>query len=157
MGGPSRGHLCWGGSHPPEENADLPGIHPEHAHLLLQGVHGYLPHHNDRLHLDGRIADDAAWKRRCRRLAAQSASWYATPSIAVGRRFTAILSTEWRGFLAQSWNYKRTLIFAHIILSKTLGVCRAREIQARITRRMELWERGLHVDLVGDAKAEETA
>ena len=35
-----------------------------------------------------------------------------------------------------------------------LGVRRAREIRARITRRMDLWERGQHAGLVGDAEAE---
>ena len=38
-----------------------------------------------------------------------------------------------------------------------LGVRRAREIQARITRRMELWKRGQHAGLVGDAEAEGAA
>ena len=67
------------------------------VHLFLQGVYGDFPHHNDGAHLDGGIADDAAWQRSWRQLAAQSASWYATPSGAVGRRFTAILAAEWRG------------------------------------------------------------
>ena len=58
---------------PPEENADLPGLTPERAHLLLQGVYGDFPHHNDGLHLDGGISDNAAWERRWRRLAVQSA------------------------------------------------------------------------------------
>ena len=30
---------------PLEENADLPGFHPERAHLLLQKVYGDFPHH----------------------------------------------------------------------------------------------------------------
>ena len=34
-----------------------------------------------------------------------------------------------------------------------LGVPRAKEIRARITRRIDLWEKGLHAGLVGDAKA----
>ena len=38
-----------------------------------------------------------------------------------------------------------------------MGVRRAQEIRARITRRMELWKRGLHTCLVGDAKAEGAA
>ena len=38
-----------------------------------------------------------------------------------------------------------------------LGVRRAREIRAQITRRMNLWDRGLHEGLVGDAEAEEVA
>ena len=35
-----------------------------------------------------------------------------------------------------------------------MGVRRAREIRVRITRLMDLWERGLHAGLVGDAEAE---
>ena len=94
---------CVGGdTTPPEENADLPGFHPERAHLLLQEVYGDFPHHNDGSHLDGGISDKAAWQRRWRRLAAQSASWYATPSGAVGRRFMVILAAEWRGVISRS-------------------------------------------------------
>ena len=90
--------LAWGGGATlPEENSDLPGFTPERAHLLLQGVYGDFPHHNDGSHLDGGIADKAACQRRWRRLDAQSASWYATPSGAVGRRCTAILAAEWWG------------------------------------------------------------
>ena len=48
---------------------------------------------------------------------------------------------------------KRPLIFAHIVLTKTFSVSRAREIRARITRRIDLWERGHHAGLVGDAEA----
>ena len=51
----------------------------------------------------------------------------------------------------------RPLVFAHVVLTKTLGVRQAQEIRARITRRMDLWERGQHVGLVGDAEAEEAA
>ena len=66
----------------------------------------------------------------------------------------AILAAEWQGVISRSWNSKRTLVFAHVVLTKTLGVCQAREIRARITRRMDLWDRGQHAGLVGDAKAE---
>ena len=65
---------------------------------------------------------------------------------AASRRF-------WRGVLNRSWNSERPLVFAHVVLTKTLGVRRAREIWGRITRRMDLWERGQHAALVGDAKA----
>ena len=40
---------------------------------------------------------------------------------------------------------------------KTLGVLRAKEIWARITRQMDLWDRGLRVGLVGDSEAEGAA
>ena len=115
-----------GNATPPEENADLLGFVPERAHLLLQGVYGDFPYHSDGSHLDGGIADDAAWQRRWRWLAAQSASWYATPSGAVGRHFTAILAAEWQGVLNRSWNSEIPLVFAHVVLTKTLGICRAR-------------------------------
>ena len=150
----SRSHAWGGNSTPLEENADLPGFAPESAHLLLQGVYGDFLHHNDGLHLDGGISEDAAWQRCWRRIAAQSASWYATPSGAVGGSFTAILDEEWRGVLAQSWNSERPLIFAHAVITTTLGVRRAQEIWASITLRMDLWERVQHAGLVGDAEAE---
>ena len=51
------------------------------------------------------------------------------PSGAVGRRFTAILAVEWRGFLARSWNFEIPLLFANIILTKMLGIHRAQEIR----------------------------
>ena len=35
---------------------------------------------------------------------------------------------------------------------KKLGVRRAQEIRDRLTRWMDLWERGLHEGLVGDTK-----
>ena len=64
---------------------------------------------------------------------------------------------EWLGIINQSWNSERPLLFAHVVLTKTLGVRRAQEIHARITRRMDLWERGLHAGLVGDSEAEGAA
>ena len=89
--GHSRGSIC---VIPPEKNADIPVFTPERVHLLLKGVYGDFLHHNNGLHLDGGIADDAAWQRHWHRLAVQSVSWYATPSGAVGRRFTVILAAE---------------------------------------------------------------
>ena len=77
---------------PPEENADLSELTPKIAHLLLQEVYGDFPHHKDGLHLDGGIVDDALWQRSWRRLEVQSASWYATPTGAVGRHYTSILA-----------------------------------------------------------------
>ena len=51
-----------GEANPLEENVDLLGFHPERAHLLLQGVFGDFPHHNNASHLDRGIADDAAMR-----------------------------------------------------------------------------------------------
>ena len=89
-----------------------------------------------------------------RRIAAQSASCHATPSGAVGHRFTEILAAEWKGVLERSWKSERPLIFSHVVLTKTLGVRRAQEIWSRIMKQIDLWERGLHAGLAGDAEAE---
>ena len=75
----------------------------------------------------------------------------------MGRHFTSILDVEWQGVIDWSWNSDRPLVFAHVVLTKTLGVRRVQEIWAQITRRMDLWERGLHADLVGDTEAEGAA
>ena len=111
---------------PLEGNADLPYFTPGRAHLLLWEVYGDFPDHNNGLYLDGGVVDDAIWKCRCRRISTQSDSWYDTPSGAVGCRFTAMLEAEWRGVLGRSWNSERPLVFAHVILTKMLGVRQAR-------------------------------
>ena len=75
----------------------------------------------------------------------------------VGRHFTEILAAEWRGVLDRSWNSEIPLVFAHVVLAKALGIRGARDIRARLSRRMDLWEWGLHTGLVGDTKAEGVA
>ena len=52
---------------------------------------------------------------------------------------------------------KRPLIFAHVVFTKMLSVCRARDIRSWITRRMDLWEKGQHAGLVGDAESKGAA
>ena len=47
-----------GGVTPQEENTDLTDSTPEYAHLLLQGVYGYFPHHNNGSHIDREFLDD---------------------------------------------------------------------------------------------------
>ena len=56
-----------------------------------------------------------------------------------------------------TWNSERPLVFDHIVLTKTMGVRRANEIRAQITRRMDLWERGLHAGLIGDTETKGAA
>ena len=110
----------WGGGRaPPRGNVDLPVFALELVRLLLQEVYEDFPHHNDGSHLEGVITDDALWQHRWRRLDDQSASWYNTPSGAVGRCFMAILAAEWQGLLGRTWNSERPLVFAHAVLTKT--------------------------------------
>ena len=61
------------------------------------------------------------------------------------------------GVIKRTCNSERPLFFAHVVRTKTLGVYRAKEIQAQITRQMDLWDRGIHAVLVGDAEAEGSA
>ena len=61
----------------------------------------------------------------------------ATPSGAVGHRFTAILATEWQSVLNSSWKSERPLVFANVLLTKKLGIHRPMEIRTRITSRMD--------------------
>ena len=55
--------------------------------------------------------------------------------------------------LGYRWNSKRPLVFAHVVLNKTLSACKYREIRSRIKRRLELWERDINAGLVGDVLA----
>ena len=108
------------------------------AHLSLQEVYGDFLHHNDGTHLVEGVSDDTTWQSFWRQLAAQSASWYSTSPGKVGRCFTAVLDVERRGVLDRKWNSERLLIFSHVVLTKTLGACKAREIQARIDHCLDL-------------------
>ena len=56
--------------------------------------------------------------------------------------------------LDRKWNSEIPLVFAHVVLTKILGAQKSREIRARINRRLDLWERGIHASLVGDKLAE---
>ena len=67
------------------------------------------------------------------------------------RHFTEILAVEWQKVLDQSWNSERFLVFAHAILTKTLGGCRAKDIRSCISSLMDLWKKGIYYGLVGDA------
>ena len=82
------------------------------------------------------------------------AIWYDMPHVVVIRIFTAILEAECGEVLDQSWNSERPLVFIHVVLTKTLGIQWSRDIRSVITRRMELWERGVNAGIVGDSDSE---
>ena len=52
------------------------------------------------------------------------------------------------------WNSERHLNFSHVLLTETLGACKAREIWSSIDFRLDLWERGIHASLLGGALSE---
>ena len=137
-----------------EEGADLQGFTPARANLSMREVYGEFPHHNNGTHLAGGFLDHTTWQSCWGQLAAQSASWYSMPPGKMGRQFTAVLAAEWRGVLDQKCDSERHLIFAHVVLNKTMGGRKFREIWARIDNRLDLWERGIHAGLVGGALAD---
>ena len=69
----------------------------------------------------------------------------------------AIPAAECREVISRRWNSERHLVLAKVVTKKTLGVCRAWEIWSRITRGIDLWERGQHAGLVREAEAEGAA
>ena len=69
----------------------------------------------------------------------------------MGRLFIPVLDAKWQGVLDQNQSSKRHLVFAHLVLTKTPGARKAREIRAIINRQLDLWERNIHTGLVGDA------
>ena len=68
----------------------------------------------------------------------------------MGRRFAAVLDTEWRGVINRKWNSEMSFVFSQLFLTRILSTHKAREIRARIDLQMDLWERGIHAGLVGD-------
>ena len=56
--------------------------------------------------------------------------------------------------LDRKYNYKRPLVFAHVALTSNLSARKARDTKARIDRHLDLWERGIHTGLLGDALSE---
>ena len=137
-----------------EEGTYLQNFTPVRAHLPLREVYVDSPHHNDGTHLIGGVPDDSVWKMFWFWLAAQSASYYSTPLSKVGCRFTAVLDVECQGVLDWKCNFKQPLVFTHLVLTRTLGACKAREIRVMIDRWIEIWEWGIHTGLVGNLLAE---
>ena len=64
------------------------------------------------------------------------------------------LAAKWRGVRDRIWNYEIPLIFAHVIMMKTPGACQAKDIRARISWWMDLWEACHHYYLVRDTESE---
>ena len=79
---------------------------------------------------------------------------YDTPTGKVGMRFISMLASEFNGVRARKWNSERPIIFAPIILRKTTGVYKARNIRTWITRRLNDWEKGNYAALVADTIGE---
>ena len=138
----------------PDAGADLPGYTVTAADRLLDAAFGDHAHDNDGTHLHGGFSDDALWQRRWRRMAQIATTRYQAPAGRVGRRFLAILTSEFRGVRERLWNSERPLVFVATVLQTTPGVRRAKDIRLRLAQRMDLWDQGHFKALVDDAEGE---
>ncbi|KAI2493422.1 hypothetical protein MHU86_21121 [Fragilaria crotonensis] len=138
----------------PDAGADLPGYFVTAADRLLDDALGDHVHDNDGTHLHGDYSDDALWQRRWRRMAQIATTRYQAPAGRVGRRFLAILTSEFRGVRERRWNSERPLVFVATVLQTTPGVRRAKDIRLRLAQRMDLWDQGHFKALVDDAEGE---
>ena len=77
-----------------DEDTNLQGFFPAHAHQLIVDVYGDHLQNNDGMHLDKGVAYNAIWQQCWRILAAHTASWYTMPLGTVVRRFTACLKAK---------------------------------------------------------------
>ncbi|KAI2506100.1 hypothetical protein MHU86_8331 [Fragilaria crotonensis] len=138
----------------PDAGADLPGYFVTAADRLLDSAYGDHVHDNAGTHLHGGFSDDALWQRRWRRMAQIATTRYQAPAGRVGRRFIAILTSEFRGVRERRWNSERPLVFVATVLQTTQGVRRAKDIRSRLAQRMDLWDQGHFKALVDDAEGE---
>ncbi len=138
----------------PDAGADLPDYFVTAADRLLDAAFGDHVHDNDGTHLQGGFSDDALWQRRWRRRAQIATTRYQAPAGRVGRRFLAILTSEFRGVRERLWNSERPLVFVATVLQTTPGVRRAKDIRSRLAQRMDLWDQGHFKALVDDAEGE---
>ena len=76
--------------------------------------------------------------------------WFVPMLGTIGRRFTTTLAMECQGVLSQKCNPKRPLGVSHVILMLTLRPHRDREIWKHTIRWLDLWERYIHAELIGD-------
>ena len=122
-----------------EEVADLQGFVLAQEHQFLVEVYGDHLHHNDVTHLDEVVDEDAMCQWHWRTMATQLAIWYTTLPRAIVRRLTLCLVEEWKGDCKMRCNSERPLVFVHIIFTKNPGMRQAKEIRARIYRRLDLF------------------
>jgi hypothetical protein len=73
---------------------DMPGATIDTVDQMMDKVFGDHVHHNDGLHLDGGIADDATWQDYWRRLIFFPGQMYNLPKGKVEKRFIRIIQNH---------------------------------------------------------------
>ena len=104
----------------------------------MSGTYGEHLHHKGGEHLRRGVLDNAVCQRCWYWMSEQLASWYSTAQVRAGRGFMALPSSEWQEVLVRSCNPKMYFMFAHVILTNTLGVIREIDIRFGIGLWIEL-------------------
>ena len=134
--------------------ADLEGYQPSLADQKLDEAYGDHHHQNSGSHLHGGINDDAVWQLRHKRIISARPSRYQVPSGRAGRRFISMLTKEFQGVRERKWNSERPIIFAAVVLQRTPTVRAAKDVRARLEKRMDYWAEGSYDGLISDTIAE---
>ena len=137
-----------------EAGADLSDYELTEADRRLDSVYGDHVHANVGRHLDGGVESDKEWQSLWRSVVGLPLSPYRVPKGRIGRRFVKLLTHEFAQVRLRQCNSERPLVFAAVILQKSIAVTRATDIRRRLEQRMDLWEKGSHQALIDDIKDE---
>jgi hypothetical protein len=108
------------------------------------------------------IAYIGVWQGKYNRVVLHPHPMYNPPKRGVGQQIVSTLVREFKGIGKQKRNSKCAMIFAAcVLLRKSPGVLRARDIKHKVERRLTLWIDGhynaLVQDIVGKAMRGEAA
>jgi hypothetical protein len=137
-----------------EEGADLAGYTSTPADRLLDSVYGDHAHANAGTRLDGGVQGDRDWQLLWKRMVQISPDRYFVPTKGpVGKRFLTIFAHELQEVrLNRTANSEKPMIFAATILQSVPTVTQAKDIKARLTTRMNMWQKGEYKALVDDTE-----
>ena len=123
------------------------------ADLLLRRVYGDFSHDGDGCDLDRGIQGDQVWQSRWRRLAALTFPRNMVPQGKQGNAFLLELAAELDGVREGKWNSERPLVFFAVMLQRSPGVTRAKDIRAAIQQRLRMWQEAKYDALVDNAES----
>jgi hypothetical protein len=135
-----------------ECEADLRKQPKSEADRRLMGVYrGGTVHQNDRRHLLGGVANDAAMCMLYDNVVSWPHPLY-DPLLKglIGKWFVRGLTAEWVEVRERGRNSEQALIYTDCILRKESGITSAGAIKRRIERRLDQWDRGEIATLVQD-------
>ena len=136
-----------------KEDGPVVGEPLSRADLLLRRVYGDFSRDGDGCDLDRGIQGDQVWQSRWRRLAALTFPRNMVPQGKQGNAFLLELAAELDGVREGKWNSERPLVFFAVMLQRSPGVTRAKDIRAAIQQRLRMWQEAKYDALVDNAES----